>query len=74
MTNGWDRTSCHMSRSELSVAVQSRDTRCRSRIFNFPREPGAFEFRPLPDARVVDADVFSGVFLLIELHRLSRRH
>jgi len=51
-TNGWDRTPFHISRNELRVAEERRDTWHLMRIFNFAREPRAFELRPPLDAHV----------------------
>ncbi|WP_343115993.1 DUF3883 domain-containing protein [Ostreiculturibacter nitratireducens] len=51
-TNGWDRTPFHISRNELQVADENRDTWHLFRIYNFVREPRAFELRPPLDAHV----------------------
>lgn len=51
-TNGWERTPFHVSRNELAVADQLRDHWCLVRIWNFAREPKAFEIRPPLDAHV----------------------
>lgn len=45
-TNGWERTPFHISRNELSVAEARRDEWCLTRLWNFSREPKAFELRP----------------------------
>ncbi|MEN9855243.1 MAG: hypothetical protein RL186_1262 [Pseudomonadota bacterium] len=45
-TNGWDRTPFHLSRNELAVANNNRDQWCLIRLWNFAREPKAFELRP----------------------------
>lgn len=45
-TNGWDRTPFHISRNELSVANERRDVWCLLRLYDFAREPRAFEIRP----------------------------
>lgn len=51
-TNGWERTPFHISRNELAVADQHRDEWCLLRLWNFAREPKAFELRPPLDAHV----------------------
>jgi hypothetical protein len=51
-TNGWERTPFHISRNELAVADQMRDNWCLVRLWNFAREPKAFEIRPPLDAHV----------------------
>lgn len=51
-TNGWERTPFHISRNELAVADQLRDHWCLVRLWNFAREPKAFEIRPPLDAHV----------------------
>jgi len=45
-TNGWDRTPFYISRNELSVANRQRENCCLVRLWNFAREPRAFELRP----------------------------
>lgn len=45
-TNGWERTPFHISRNELSVASERRDAWCLMRLYDFAREPRAFELRP----------------------------
>lgn len=45
-TNGWERTPFHISRNELSVADRNRDTWHLLRLYEFAREPRAFELRP----------------------------
>lgn len=45
-TNGWDRTPFHITRNELRVADANRDVWCLVRLWNFAREPKAFELRP----------------------------
>jgi len=45
-TNGWERTPFHLSRNELGVAEQNRDTWHLVRLFDFAREPRAFALRP----------------------------
>ncbi len=51
-TNGWERTPFHISRNELEVADQRRDAWCLFRLYEFAREPKAFELRPPLDAHV----------------------
>jgi hypothetical protein len=51
-TNGWERTPFHITRNELSVADQYRDEWRLVRLWNFAREPRAFELRPPLDAHV----------------------
>ena len=45
-TNGWERTPFHISRNELAVANSRRDEWCLLRLWNFSRDPKAFELRP----------------------------
>ena len=45
-TNGWERTPFHISRNELNVANERRDVWCLFRLYEFAREPRAFEIRP----------------------------
>lgn len=51
-TNGWERTPFHITRNELAVAEEQRDEWCLFRLWNFAREPRAFELRPPLDAHV----------------------
>jgi len=51
-TNGWERTPFHISRNELAVADGRRADWCLLRVWNFAREPRAFEIRPPLDAHV----------------------
>ena len=51
-TNGWERTPFHISRNELAVAEERRSEWCPFRLWNFSREPKAFELRPPLDAHV----------------------
>ena len=51
-TNGWERTPFHITRNELSVANQRRSEWCLFRLWNFSREPKAFELYPPLDAHV----------------------
>ena len=51
-TNGWERTPFHITRNELAVAEErERDWRL-VRLWNFAREPKAFELRPPLEAHV----------------------
>ena len=45
-TNGWERTPFHITRNELAVADEQPDEWCLLRLWNFVREPRAFELRP----------------------------
>lgn len=45
-TNGWERTPFHISRNELAVAEERRADWRLVRLWNFAREPKAFELRP----------------------------
>jgi hypothetical protein len=45
-TNGWERTPFHISRNELAVSEERRADWCLLRLWNFSREPKAFELRP----------------------------
>lgn len=51
-TNGWERTPFHISRNELAVANERRSEWCLFRLWNFSREPKAFELYPPLDAHV----------------------
>lgn len=51
-TNGWERTPFHISRNELAVSEERRADWCLFRLWNFSREPKAFELRPPLDAHV----------------------
>ena len=51
-TNGWERTPFHITRNELSVADKRRPEWRLFRVWNFSREPRAFELRPPLDAHV----------------------
>lgn len=51
-TNGWDRTPFHISQNELEVADQRRENWLLVRLWNFARDPKAFEIRPPLDAHV----------------------
>jgi hypothetical protein len=45
-TNGWERTPFHITRNELAVADASHDDWRLVRLWNFAREPRAFELSP----------------------------
>ena len=45
-TNGWERTPFHISRNELAVSEERRRDWCLVRLWNFVRDPRAFELRP----------------------------
>ncbi len=51
-TNGWERTPFQITRNELAVADERPDEWCLLRLWNFAREPRAFELRPPLDAHV----------------------
>ncbi|MGB5483317.1 DUF3883 domain-containing protein [Parasphingorhabdus sp.] len=51
-TNGWERTPFHISRNEIAVAEEKRETWHLIRLWNFAREPKAFSIRPPLDAHV----------------------
>jgi hypothetical protein len=51
-TNGWDRTPFHISRNEIEVAEARRDEWRLVRVWNFARQPKAFELRPPLTAHV----------------------
>ena len=51
-TSGWERTPFHITRNELAVADFQRDIWCLVRLWNFAREPKAFEIRPPLSAHV----------------------
>jgi hypothetical protein len=51
-TNGWERTPFHISRNELAVADERRRDWCLVRLWNFARDPRAFELRAPLDAHV----------------------
>ena len=51
-TNGWERKPFYISRNELAVAEERRSEWCLFRLWNFSREPKAFELRPPLDAHV----------------------
>lgn len=51
-TNGWERSAFHITRNELAVANDNRDAWRLVRVWNFAREPRAFELAPPLDAQV----------------------
>ncbi|WP_246285272.1 DUF3883 domain-containing protein [Nguyenibacter vanlangensis] len=51
-TNGWERTPFQITRNELTVADQRRTEWCLFRLWNFSRQPKAFELYPPLDAHV----------------------
>jgi len=51
-TNGWERTPFYISRNELAVSEERRRDWCLIRLWNFAREPRAFELHPPLDAHV----------------------
>lgn len=51
-TNGWERTPFYISRNELAVAKAQKDNWYLFRLWNFRREPKAFELRPPLDDHV----------------------
>ena len=62
-TNGWERTPFMISSNELSVAEKRRSEWCLLRLWNFSREPKAFELHPPLDAHVsLTATTFQASF------------
>jgi hypothetical protein len=51
-TKGWERTPFHITRNELAVAKERRSDWRLVRLWNFAREPRAFELRPPLEAHV----------------------
>ncbi len=51
-TNGWERTPFHISRNQLAVSDERRSEWYLFRLWNFSREPKAFELHPPLDAHV----------------------
>jgi hypothetical protein len=51
-TNGWERTPFHITRNELNVAEACRDDWRLVRLWNFAREPRAFQLQPPLEAHV----------------------
>jgi len=62
-TNGWERTPFHITRNELAVADERRSEWRLFRLWNFSREPKAFELHPPLDAHVsLTATTFQASF------------
>jgi len=62
-TNGWDRTPFYISRNELAVAEERRSEWCLLRLWNFSREPKAFElYAPLTAHVSLTAMAFQATF------------
>jgi hypothetical protein len=62
-TNGWERTPFYISRNELAVADERRAERCLVRLWNFAREPKAFELHPPLEAHLsLTATTFQASF------------
>lgn len=62
-TNGWERTPFHISRNELAVADERRDVWSLFRLWNFSKEPKAFELHPPLNQHVtLTATSFSASF------------
>jgi len=62
-TNGWERTPFYISRNELTVAEERRSQWCLFRLWNFSREPKAFELHPPLAAHVsLTATAFQASF------------
>jgi hypothetical protein len=62
-TNGWARTPFHVTRNELAVAEARREEWCLVRLWDFAREPRAFELRPPLDMHVsLTATSFEATF------------
>jgi hypothetical protein len=51
-TKGWERIPFHITRNELAVAEERRGDWRLVRLWNFAREPRAFELRPPLEAHV----------------------
>ena len=51
-TNGWERTPFHITRNELAVAEERRTEWLLLRLWNFARNPRAFELHPPLDAHI----------------------
>ena len=51
-SNGWERTPFHITRNELAVAEERRSDWLLVRLWNFAREPKAFELRPPLESHV----------------------
>ena len=64
-TNGWERTPFHISRRELDVAEAACDVWCLVRLWNFARDPKAFELRPPLQAHMSLMPIVPGAASLI---------
>jgi hypothetical protein len=51
-TNGWERSPFYITKNELAVAEKRRTEWCLFRLWNFSREPKAFELRPPLEAHI----------------------
>ncbi|WP_318012891.1 MULTISPECIES: protein NO VEIN domain-containing protein [unclassified Mesorhizobium] len=51
-TNGWERTPFHITRNELAASDRHRNDWLLMRLWNFAREPRAFELSPPLEAHV----------------------
>ncbi len=51
-TNGWERTPFHITRNERAVSEAQASEWCLLRLWNFAREPKAFELYPPLEAHV----------------------
>lgn len=51
-TNGWERTPFYITKNELDIAEELGSQWCLFRLWNFSREPRAFELYPPLDAHV----------------------
>ena len=51
-TNGWERTPFHITRNEHAVSESRAGEWCLFRLWNFAREPKAFELYPPLEAHV----------------------
>lgn len=61
--NGCERTPFHITRNELAVAEERRSEWRLFRLWNFSREPKAFELHPPLDAQVsLTATTFQASF------------
>ncbi len=61
--NGWERTPLHITRNELAVAEERRSEWRLFRLWNFSREPKAFELLQPLDAHVsLTATMFQASF------------
>ncbi|MBZ9974210.1 MULTISPECIES: DUF3883 domain-containing protein [unclassified Mesorhizobium] len=63
-TNGWERTPFHITRNELMASDRHRNDWLLMRLWNFTREPRAFELRPPLEAHVsLTASIYRASFL-----------